>query len=210
MAFEARAWTTLRATVSVRTAVSGHPERAPRIRARVLTFVANSMLFLMLGVPSPRAQQTSVCSGTMSASPLRPIAKPLVVSLERPKDFAANPELLKAFLNGVQSAGPKLAPKGTGTTNIDLSFSVRKAGKSKTYKSLIWLQSQRVHGDIERAPQGAHVDMTVYARDAASRSLVWTGAISCVVQTDNVAALAEGLGRIVGRSLGESVPKAGL
>ena len=211
MASDAGARTTLRANLSAHTAVAGLPQGASGIRACVLAFVIIQIPFLMLGVPSPRAQQPSVCSGTMSASLLRPLAQPLVVSLERPKEFAANPELLEAFVNGLQSAGAELASKGPGTTNIDLSFSVRgKAGKSKTYRNLTWLRSQRVPGGIERAPQGAHVDMTVYAHDASSRSLVWTGAISCIVQTDNVAALAEGLGRIVGRSLGKSMAKSAL
>jgi hypothetical protein len=52
--------------------------------------------------------------------------------------------------------------------------------------------------------------VTIYARDASSRALTWTGTISCTIQTDDVVALAEGLGEIVGRSLGQSMPKVAL
>jgi hypothetical protein len=54
------------------------------------------------------------------------------------------------------------------------------------------------------------VDVTVYARDKASGSLAWIGTITCKIQTDDVSALAEGLGEIVGRSLGLSIPRKSL
>ena len=52
--------------------------------------------------------------------------------------------------------------------------------------------------------------MTIYAHDASSRALTWTGVISCTIQTDDVTALAEGLGEIVGRSLGQAMQKVAL
>jgi hypothetical protein len=52
--------------------------------------------------------------------------------------------------------------------------------------------------------------VTIYAHDASSRALTWTGTISCIIQTDDLTLLAEGLGEIVGRSLGQTVPKSAL
>jgi hypothetical protein len=189
-----------------RPAVAG----ASKIRCRDVAALT-LLMSLLMGASLPRAQESSVCSGTMSASPLRQMAKPLVVSLERPAEFAANSDLAQAFLNGVQSAGPTLGPDRTGTTYIDASFSVQsKGGKARNYKDLSWLRGERVPGDMQRTPQGAHVEMTVYARDAANRSLVWTSAISCTIKTGDMTALAEGLGRIVGLSLGKSVPRSAI
>ncbi len=54
-------------------------------------------------------------------------------------------------------------------------------GKTGTYSNLNWMRSSR-------APS-------------------WTGTISCTIQTDDVTTLAEGLGEIVGRSLGQTMPK---
>jgi hypothetical protein len=74
------------------------------------------------------AQPVKVCSGTLSASPLRPAAKPLVVELAHPIDSVANPGLAKAFLDGVQNAGATVVLKGQGTTTLDLSFLMRNTG----------------------------------------------------------------------------------
>jgi hypothetical protein len=54
--------------------------------------------------------------------------------------------------------------------------------------------------------RGANLSVTIYARDAASLTLTWTGVVTCSVQTDDVKALAGGLGMAVGRALGRSVP----
>ncbi len=155
------------------------------------------------------AQAAAVCSGTISGSPLRPIAKPVVVSMEHPIDSTANPDLAKQFLVGVEAAGVSVVPKGQGTTTLDLSFLLQ--GKQRgTYRDLSWMRGAPVSGAVKSSLQGSHIDITIYARDAGSRSLVWTGAIACTIQTDDMAALAEGLGGAVGRALGQSVPKAPL
>jgi hypothetical protein len=158
---------------------------------------------------TPDAGAAGVCSGTLSGSPLRPIAKPVVVSLEHRIDSTANPELAKQFLAGVQSAGVSVVPQGQGTTTLDLSFLLQ--GKRKgSYRDLNWMRGSAPSGDVKSSLQGSRIDVTVYARDAASRSLVWTGAITCTIQTDDMGALAEGLGATVGRSIGQSIPKTAL
>jgi hypothetical protein len=155
------------------------------------------------------AQPVKVCSGTLSASPLRPAAKPLVVELDHPIGSVANPGLVKAFLDGVQNAGATVVSKGRGTITLDLSFLMRSTGgKTAKYRNLNWMRSQAAPGHLQSVLQGSHVEVTIYAHDASSRALTWTGTISCTIQTDDVTTLAEGLGEIVGRSLGQSVPKA--
>jgi hypothetical protein len=72
------------------------------------------------------------------------------------------------------------------------------------------MRSQAAPGHIQSVLQGSHVEVTIYAHDVSSHALTWTGTISCTIQTDDVTTLAEGLGEIVGRSLGQSVPKATL
>jgi hypothetical protein len=169
------------------------------------------MPLLTIALQPLAAQPVKVCSGTISASPLRPVAKPLVVELEHPIGSVANPGPAKAFLDGVQNAGATVVSKGQGTTKLDLSFLMRSArGKTGTYRSLSWMRSQQAPGDIQSVLRGSHVEVTIYAHAASSRALIWTGTISCTIQTDDVTTLAEGLGEIVGRSLGQTVPKAAL
>jgi hypothetical protein len=187
------------------------PVKAARTGVRSIIWAASITPFLTIGVHPPAAQAANVCSGTLSASPLRPVAKPLVVALDHPIDSVANPGLAKAFVDGIQNGGATVVPRGQGTTNLDLSFLMRSTGgEPGTYRNLNWMRSQPVPGRTQSVMRGSHVDVTIYARDASSRSLAWTGTISCTIQTDDVTALAEGLGEIVGRSLGQTVPRVAL
>jgi hypothetical protein len=169
------------------------------------------MSLLIIGLQPLAAQQAKVCSGTLSASPLRPVAMPLVVALDHPIDSVANPGLARAFLDGVQNAGPTVVSKGRGTTNLDLSFLMRSTeGKTETFRNLNWMRSQPAPGRIQSVLRGSHVEVTIYAHDASSHALTWTSTISCTIQTDDVTTLAKGLGEIVGRSLGQTVSRATL
>ncbi|MFL5286986.1 MAG: hypothetical protein ACJ8AW_39965 [Rhodopila sp.] len=141
------------------------------------------------------------------------MATPPVVALDHSVESAANPELAEQFLAGLQSTGVSVAPKDQASTTLDLSFLLRgthSGPEPGTYKNLSWMRTQRLSGKVRSALRGAHIDVTIYARDAKSRSLVWTGAISCTIQTDDMNALAEGLGTATGSSLGKSVPKRSL
>jgi len=124
-------------------------------------------------------------------------------------DSTANPELAKQFVAGLRSADVSVVALGEGTTTLDLSFMLKGRHKG-TYRDLSWMRGAPATGPVRASLQGSHLDATIYARDAASRSLAWTGAIACTVQTDDMNALAEGLGAAVGRALGQTVPKANL
>jgi hypothetical protein len=168
----------------------------------ILSAVATALFIASI----PAARAAGVCSGTLSGSPLRPINKPVLVSMGHRIDSTANPELAKQFLTGIQGAGVSVVPTGQGTTKLDLSFLLR--GKQKgTYRDLTWMRGSQASGEMKSSLQGSHLNMTIYARDAASLSLVWTGIVACTVQTDDMGALAEGLGAAVGRSLGQSLRK---
>lgn len=187
------------------------PVKVPGAGVRTTVWAALITPFLMIGVQPSAAQGANVCGGTLSGSSLRPGSKPLVVALDRPIDSVTNPGLAKAFVDGVQSADATVVPKGQGTTNLDLSFLMRSTGgKPGTYRNLSWMRGQQVPGHIQTVLRGSHVDVTIYAHDASSRALTWIGRISCTIQTDDVNALAEGLGEIIGRSLGKTVSKAAL
>ena len=172
------------------------------LREAVLSTAAMTLLI----ANSPAAQAAGVCSGTLAGSPLRQIAKPLVASMELRIDSTANPELAKRFLLGIDGAGVSVVPKGQGTTTLDLSFLLH--GKQQgTYRNLSWMRGSPMSGEVKSSLQGSHIDVTIYARDAVSRSLVWTGTIACTIQTNDMGMLAEELGAAVGRSLGRSIPK---
>lgn len=109
-----------------------------------------------------------------------------------------------------------MAPEGQGSTTLDLSFLLRapRGGRGVapggSYSDLSWMRGARASGHVQSVLHGARIDITIYARDAASRSLAWTGVINCRIQTNDMNALAQGLGEALGKSLGKSVPKASL
>jgi len=175
---------------------------ALKFRATTLSAVAATLL--IGGVSA--SQGAELCRGNISGSPLRPIAKPIVVSLAHQLDTTANPELAKHFLAGLQEAGVSVVPVGKGTTSLDLSFLLH--GKRKgTYHDLTWMRGSEASAEMKSSLQGSHIDLTIYARDVASQSLVWTGVMACTIQTDDGGAFAQGLGATVGRALGQSIPK---
>ena len=177
---------------------------------------ALSALLVATTILTPAVHAAGICAGTVSGSPMRPIARPLVVSLEHSIDALANPELAQQFLDGMKSADVTIVPPGQAATTVDLSFVARggAAGKpgapSGRYRNLAWMRGSKAPGNLRATLSGANVDVTVYARDKVSGSLAWIGTITCKIQTDDVSALAEGLGEIVGRSLGLYIRKKSL
>jgi hypothetical protein len=109
----------------------------------------------------------------------------------------------------MERSGLSVAPDGQGTTIVDLSYLVQGAQKG-TYRDLTWLKATSSRNQDRMTLQGSKLDVTIYARDAASRSLVWTGTINCTIQTSDPNALANELGTAVGRALGHFVPKDAL
>lgn len=165
---------------------------------------------LLIGAAPPAAQAARVCSGTISGSPLRPMATPPMVALDHPIEATSNPGLAEHFLTGLQSSGITVVPTGQGTTTLDLSFLLQGSHggvKPGAYRDLNWMRSEQLDGKVKSELRGSRLDVTIYGRDAKSRSLVWTGAINCTIQTDDANALAEGLGAEVGKALGKSVPQ---
>ncbi len=178
---------------------------ARKVRTALLSAVAATLL---IGSVSS-SQGAEFCRGNISGSPLRPIAKPIVVSLAHQLDTMANPELAKLFLAGLKEAGVSVVPVGQGTTSLDLSFLLH--GKRRgTYHDLTWMRGSTASAEMKSSLQGAHIDLTIYARDVASRSLVWTGVMTCTIQTDDSGEFARDLGATVGRALGQSIPKKSL
>ncbi len=156
------------------------------------------------------AQAAGVCTGTISGSPLRPLAQPAQIALDHHLDSVANQDLAKQFLAGLRTGGVAVEDKGEGSTSLDLSFLLRgttDGAKPGAYHDLSWMRGEAMSSGVRSALRGAHIDVTIYARDVASRSLAWTGAINCTIQTDDANALAEGLGSAVGKALGKSVPR---
>ncbi len=162
------------------------------------------------------ARADGACAGTVQGSPIRPMAQPVVVSPERPIDAQRDPALAQRFQAGMRTAGVTVAPSGQGSTILALSFLFKAAsgskpgGRTRTFSNLSWMTGGTGAGRQQPDLRGAQVGVTIYARDAASRTLAWTGTISCAIQTDDPGVLAEGLGKIVGGALGRSIPRAAL
>ena len=165
---------------------------------------------LLAATASPKpADAGGACRGSISGSPLRQIVKPVVVSVAGRTTSVADPDLTRQFAAGMEHGGVSVAPEGQGTTVLDLSYLVQGVQKG-TYRDLTWLKAASSRNQDRMTLQGSRLGVTIYARDAASRSLVWTGTIDCTIQTSDPNTLANDLGTAVGRSLGHFVPKEAL
>jgi hypothetical protein len=150
------------------------------------------LLLLMLAVASTSVYAQSGCRGSISGSPMRPLAEPVNVSAKKPVSRATYPDLAQLFLNGVQAAGIPVIPEGRGTTLLDLTFRIIPPVGGNAGPTSV---------------RGSTLSVAVKANDAKSRALVWVGTVDCTVLDEGLNAVARELGTIVGGALGKYIPK---
>jgi hypothetical protein len=159
------------------------------------------------------AHADDVCSGSVTGSVLAPLHKPIVVSVVTPVNEMANPALVQRFLDGVKAVGVTVANSGPGNAVLDMTISVSPPNADGSgvaagpYKGFGWMSGEPTSGRAAPRLLGSALSLDVEVTDVASKSLAWIGSLKCTVRGDDPAALAEGLGKIVGRSLGNSIDK---
>jgi hypothetical protein len=166
-------------------------------------------LLLAAVVPSA-ARADQLCSGAISGSVLQSLPRPTSVSLLSALGDP-NPTIAQKFLDGMQASGVTVVRDGQGTTSLDVTFAVtpRSGGgpgpAPGAHKGFEWMSAEADPTGTGWSMRGAALTLTVEAIDKASGSLAWVGSIECTVHQDDTAAVAQGLGRIVGQSLGKAI-----
>jgi hypothetical protein len=160
---------------------------------------------------SSGVQAQSLCTGTLRASMVHPLPKPLVVGTERSLQDTANPELAQRFANGLQNAGVTLGDGGNATLSMAVSVVASASGTSVTsgtYKGFEWMSGKPV-GTAGAAPglRSAALSISVIVTDNVAIAQAWIATVDCRVQTDDPGALAEFLGNMIGRTMGQNIDR---
>ena len=185
------------------------------IRNGMKLYGAACSVLLAAAIVSPSGYADDICAGSIDGSVIRPLRHPIAVSLVTPDSPDPNAALVQRFLSGVQNAGLNVMQSGQGNTILNTSFIVTDSIESglrstagtntRAYNGFGWMSGVTVPDNEGRRIRGSALSMTIEATDVASQSLAWVGTIQCIVLGDDVGALAEDLGTIVGRSLGKSI-----
>jgi hypothetical protein len=158
------------------------------------------------------AQAARDCTGTVQASLLHPLPKPLVVGSQRNLDDATNPQLARRFTDGLQQAGITLGDRGANTT-LSVAVSIATPPPDSniakgTYKGFNWVSGDQLPPGT-RVPGilSATLSISAVLADTTAATQSWVATIDCKVQTDDPGALAQYIGSTIGRVMGQNTDR---
>jgi hypothetical protein len=132
---------------------------------------------------------------------------PVTVALQTGVDDSVNPTLTRRFVEGLRRAGVTMSQQGNMTLNMAVAIASEASAPagpiSGTYRGFDWVSG-------EQAPQGqanirsANLTLSVTLSDNAQFTQSWVATAKCVVQTDDSGALAEDIGELIGRNIGQN------
>jgi hypothetical protein len=180
---------------------------------RAFSTTALLLLFLLGGWSSAHAAGT--CTGTMQASLLHPLPKPLTVGSARGLADTPNPELSRRFVEGLQKAGVDVTAQGNTTLSIAVSVlapvSSEAGVATGTYKGLDWTSGLTVTpGQVTSSLRLAKLSLSAVVSDNAEATQSWVETINCTVQTDDPGTLAEFIGSVIGQTIGRNIDQKGV
>ena len=181
------------------------------------------------------ARAMDSCSGSYSATLLKPLAAPTIVGIDLSDNSDVTARLAQAFSGGMQDAGVTVS--GSPTVMLRLSYQVvgqggstpgsgamTQAGDPQTgWSSWSGGQTAALQGGITLAmPDIPNYDMFVpnqpaqsgllmlraEARNTGAETPAWIAVLQCTVQTTDNLMLARQLGYVLGGAVGKERSKA--
>jgi hypothetical protein len=157
-------------------------------------------IFLLSGVLWSHSGMAEICPGTIRGSLINPLPSPLRVHPGKPIAEFNDPGLARRFFGGMQQEG----------------ISVAKAGNARltTTFSIIAPRSYGLPGGSQPGFDWASNGHRIRSADLVALAILsddreythsWLVTIECKIATDDPGALAEYLGRTVGRSIGKDI-----
>jgi len=165
------------------------------------------LMLLMAVVASSAAAAAQSCPGTYQSSMLSQLPAATTVQIQIVNQTPTNLRLAGRFAAGLQSAGVAVSPQGNVTLNLVFTVGSTSAASGRPYQDFGWADNLAEAGLAESGSgfgPGTTLNMTVQATDSATAQIDWISSVNCTIQTDDLGALAEYLGSVVGRSLGQS------
>jgi hypothetical protein len=167
-------------------------------RAALVVLVATSF--------APAARAMPSCTGTYSATSLAPLPTPAVVQYNEGAQSAAITAALDRFVRGLQNAGIVLT--GTPTIQMNIAASVLppangpNAGmNSDAYTGFGWAANS---GPGAPPITGSTLHLTMTLTEIQTSTINWLGDLTCIIQTNNKTQLADELGAVLGRAIGQN------
>jgi hypothetical protein len=174
---------------------------------------ALALLALVAFAPAAEAAQT--CTGSIRTGLLHPLPRPLTITASRGLDDTANPQLTQSFVDGLRRAGQQ--PGKTGNVSLALSAEVisasgqhiapQRSGGSSSFSNFDWMNGMPSGPSGNPSLRGAQLTMSVQLTDRKTSTISWLASIKCTVQTEDPNALAQELGEIIGRNVGQNFIK---
>ncbi len=161
------------------------------------------------GAWASSAHAAGVCSnGTIGTSLLHPLPATIVIAMQEPVDNAPNPTLAQRFVSGLQSTGIAVSQQGNMTLSLAVSLAAPKpGGVSGKYKGFDWVVGMPRPGQEPRSVLGAKLSLSATLTDSRYSTQSWLMTIQCVVQTDDSGALAQDIGALIARNIGQHFTK---
>ncbi len=160
------------------------------------------------------------CSGSYSASLLRPLPAPLVVGVVVLDNSPRNLQLASRFNAGLQQAG--IAISGTPTAQMTLTVTLN-SGLGGSDAALVPQQDysfswrngydlqrpgQTQFGGNRQAPQATTVQLRADLRPSLSEPVAWVATLQCTMQGSDEDQLAFDIGSLLGGGIGKRVDQA--
>lgn len=172
-------------------------------------------LSLLAGMAWSDALAASACVGTLRASMVHPLPKPLTLGAARTIADSPNPGLVRRFVAGLQQAGITVVEEGAAATlSIAVSVTAPAGSPGLTsgfYKGFEWTSGEQI-GTSGGVPGIRSTALSISAVVADNKAITqsWVGTIDCRVQTDDPGELAEFIGKSIGLAMGKDVDRKGV
>jgi hypothetical protein len=166
---------------------------------------------LVCGTHWINALAAGSCSGNIQTSLIHPLPAPMTVSMQNSVDNSPNPVLAGRFVAGLQRAGVTLVDQGNVMLSITVTVVPSASARNSVggvYKGFDWVSGEQTP-NVGQGPglMSANLSMSATLTDTAQSTLSWVATLQCIVKTDSSGNVAEDLGEVIGRSLGQNVER---
>jgi hypothetical protein len=165
---------------------------------------ALAALLLTGGAAWPGAHAAGICSGVLQTSLLHPLPKPLTVGSQRNIADTVNPQLSQRFADGMQQAGVVLSEQANTTLSIAVSLSAQAGSGLKGFD---WTSGMTFADGYTPNIRSSTLTISAVLSDNAAYTQSWVATLGCKVQTDDAGELAEFIGNVLGKVIGQNLDR---
>jgi hypothetical protein len=170
---------------------------------------ALAALLLTGGAAWSGGHAAGICSGILQTSLLHPLPKPLTVGSQRSIADTTNPQLSQRFADGMQQAGVVLSEQANTTLSVAVSVSAQAGSglASGSFKGFDWTSGMVFADGHTPNIRSSTLTISAVLSDNAAYTQSWVATIGCKVQTDDPGELAQFIGNVLGKVIGQNLDR---